>query len=240
MTFRWLLFFLGPLTLWSATPVLAEGLSLVALELPGLTNIKKEGAYGNLYNALQAEKIITGWEVAPILRAHQVFLTKQAACIAPSSEFTLAEYNVDPENIAPMIPFNKVQGYLFTAPKYRLKAGQKPTLGIVGLGLIFGVEQSAYELVRIATYDQLLYLVGENRVSAAYVNYPDVNHYPEAMKVAESFKGEIELRWDGVDNILCWKKHAALRNKIADAVIAWREDGSLAKMVGKYYITSDK
>lgn len=212
---------------------------LVALELPGLTNAEKKGAFGNLYTALQEKALIESWEAAPIFRAHQKFLSKKAACIAPASLRLLEEYNVSPSEVSTPIPFNRVQGYLMKSADYILESGEQPSLGTVGVGYLFGVEQNAYKLVNVATYDQLLYLIGANRVSAAYVNYPDVIHHPKAMEIINAFDGEVELRWDGVDSIMCWKEYSNARDKIASAIADWKKDGSLETMFGKYYIDLD-
>ncbi len=213
--------------------------TLIALELPGLTDAEKKGVFSHVYYALQEKALIKSWEAAPIFRAHQKFLSKKAACIAPASLRLLEAYNVSPSEVSALIPFNRAQGYLLKSSGYTLESGEQPSLGIVGVGHLFGVEESAYKLVSVATYDQLLYLVGANRVSAAYVNYPDVIHHPKAMDIINDFDGEVELRWDGVDNIMCWKEHAEASDMIASAIAEWKKDGTLESMLGKYYIDLD-
>ncbi len=213
--------------------------TLIALELPGLTDAERNGAFSNLYNVLKEKKLIAEWEPAPIFRAHQKFLKKEAACIAPSSKLLLDRYEIDRSEVATLVPFNRVKGYLMTAPDYALEPNERPSLGVVGLGHLFGVEQDAYKIVNVTTYDQLLNLIGANRVSAAYVNYPDVIHHSTAMEVISSFKGQVELRWDGVDNIMCWKEYREASAEIASVVKELQNSGALRELFGKYYIGLD-
>ena len=52
--------------------------TLIALELPGLTDAEKKGVFSHVYYALQEKALIKSWEAAPIFRAHQKFLSKKA------------------------------------------------------------------------------------------------------------------------------------------------------------------
>ncbi|MEX0299784.1 MAG: hypothetical protein AB3N28_12005 [Kordiimonas sp.] len=217
----------------------SEAPTLVALELPGLTDAERKGAFSGLYNILQDKKLIAGWEPAPIFRAHQKFLNREASCIAPSSKLLLDEYEIDRSEVAPLVPFNRVKGYLMTAPNYILEPNERPSLGVVGIGHLFGVEQDAYKIVNVTTYDQLLNLIGANRVSAAYVNYPDVIHHSTAMEIINSFEGQVELRWDGVDNIMCWKEFRSAQADINSTVDELQRSGALKELFGKYYIGLD-
>ncbi|MBV1901418.1 MAG: hypothetical protein KUG56_07075 [Kordiimonadaceae bacterium] len=214
----------------------AEIPTLVVLELQGLTDKKRQGAYANVYNALEKEGLLESWKALPVRRAHQFFFQKKAACIAPSSQDLLLEYAKDIALFAPVQPFNVMKGYLLEAPKRQNNPEKTPLLGIVGLGVLHGVDQTKYRLVDLKSYSVLLDLITKSRLPFAYVNYPDVNYFPEGKEMISKFKGIITLKWAGIDGVLCWKEYAEDAEKIGAAFDRYREDQSLRDMLGKYYV----
>ncbi|MBL4837804.1 MAG: hypothetical protein JKY34_09515 [Kordiimonadaceae bacterium] len=214
----------------------AETPNLVALELPGLTDNKQQGAYANVYNALQQEGLIKSWKAAPVRRAHQFFFQKKAACIAPASLDLLKEYGKDVALFAPAQPFNAMKGYLFEAPNRRKNPAELPLLGVVGLGFLHGVDQTKYRLIDLKSYSNLLDLLGKSRLPLAYINYPDVNYFPQSKEIIADFKGTITLKWAGIDGVLCWKEYAEDVAKIGTALNRYRKDQTLRDMLGEYFV----
>jgi len=73
-------------------------------------------------------------------------------------------------------------------------------------------------------------------LDAAYIVHPDVMHYPDAAEKLKAYKGKAIPKWSGVDAIVCWKRYANSVSNITTYLQQGKIDGSLSRMLGKYYI----
>lgn len=218
-----------------ATPILAQDSDLIVLDIIGLSKPSDNGSYGNVFNALEEEGLIKNWQITPILRAHRLFFAKKAACIAPASADLLIKYDKDPADFIVSAPFSKAYGYLYTAENTVVVLGQKPTLGDVGLGETYGINADSYQILHIENYDTLLTLVNSNRLNIAYITFPDIAGYPDAMKKIAVFKGTKERVWVGEDAIICHRDYSKKIGAINTKFQQWHQGDRLKELLGVYF-----
>ncbi len=208
--------------------------SVMMLQLPGLSNPDKTGAYASVIRELKFAGLVKSFTVGKHRRAHRDFLSKAASCLAPSSFDFVESYELDLSNFALSYPFNIAKAYLFKAVDPIVLPGEKPILADVGLGLQYGVDKTKYKLLSLSKFEHVLNLVSNNRISAAYVTYPDVMQEEVAQQQIKDFKGEKNLVWSGDEGILCHKEYASTLYKINDSIRQWEKSGKLLKILGKY------
>ncbi|MEX0299785.1 MAG: hypothetical protein AB3N28_12010 [Kordiimonas sp.] len=213
-----------------------EVTKMVVLELPGLTSPGKEGAYANVYNALQSKRLVKHWFAAPSRRAHSIFLNKEADCIAPASLDLVDRYNYNRDDFSVTAPFNKAVGKVMFAVSPPAKTGDRPIMGVVGFGVQHGVEPGLYKIEDLPDYDKLLQLIEENRIDAAYIMFPDVEQISGSTERIERFKGKVEVRWEGTDSILCWKELGPAVEVMSDQLHDWRQSKYLHTLLGAYFV----
>ncbi len=216
------------------SPLVAQDSDLIVLDLYGLTKPSQTGSYGNIFDALTKAKLISNWQTTPVFRAHRIFFEKKVACIAPASVELLLEHNKDPNDFVISKAFSKAYGFLFTAKIPSASQGEKPILGTIGLGDQYGVDDDLYRVVNIKSYKKLLNLINNNRIDAAYITYPDVASYPDALKEIEAFKGTKEEVWNGEDAIICHQIHAEKIALINETFRLWHESGRMKDLLGNY------
>ncbi len=219
----------------SAQPV-SDIKKMVVLELPGLTSPAGQGAYANIYNALQSKKLVNHWYSAPSRRAHSIFFNKEANCIAPASLDLIERYGHEHENFSITSPFNKAVGKVMTAVSPPAKEGERPVMGVVGFGVQHGVEPGLFKIEDLPDYNKLLHLIEENRIDAAYIVFPDVEQVPGSIDRIRNFKGEVEVRWEGTDSILCWKEFKPVVDVISSQLMDWQKSKHLHALLGAYHV----
>ena len=146
----------------------------------------------------------------------------------------LLEHNKDPSNFVISKAFSKAYGFLFTAKNPSVLQGEKPILGTIGLGDQYGLDDDLYRVTNIKSYKKLLNLINNNRIDAAYITYPDVASYPDAMEEIDAFKGAKEEVWSGEDAIVCHQIYAEKIALINKTFQLWRESGHLKTLLGNY------
>lgn len=217
------------------SPLVAQDPDLIVLDLYGLTKPSQTGSYGNVFDALKEANLISAWQTTPVRRAHRIFFEKKIACIAPASARLLLEYDKDLNNFVISKAFSKAYGFLFTAKNPPALKGEKPILGTIGLGDQYGVNDDLYRVTNIKNYKNLLTLINSNRIDAAYITYPDVASYPDALEEIEAFEGTKEEVWDGEDAIICHRAYAKKIALINKTFQLWQESGHLKALLGNYY-----
>ena len=209
--------------------------SVMMLQLPGLSNPDKTGAYARVIRELKFAGLVKSFTVGKNhRRAHRDFLNKTASCLAPSSFDLVESYKLDLSDFALSYPFNIAKAYLYKAVDPIVLPGDKPILADVGLGLQYGIDTSKYKLLSLSKFEHALNLVSNNRISAAYITYPDVMREEVAQQQIKDFKGEKKLVWSGDEGILCHKEYTSMLYKVSDRIRQWEKSGRLAKMLGKY------
>lgn len=217
------------------SPLVAQDADLIVLDLYELTKPSQTGSYGNVFNALTQAKLISNWQVTPVRRAHRMFFEKKVACIAPASAELLLEYNKDQSDFVISKAFSKAYGFLFTAENPSTLKGEKPILGTIGLGDQYGIDDDLYRVTNIKSYKKLLTLINNNRIDAAYITYPDIASYPDAMAEIEAFKGTKERVWVGEDAIICHRDHSKKIGAINAKFQQWHQGDHLKKLLGVYF-----
>lgn len=226
------------MAIMSINPAISQDdkLAIVGLELPGLVEKDKTGAYANVINALIEDGLVDQWRTSPLRRGHNMLFSGAVGCIAPAEKKLIKEYKKDISDFVISKPFNKAVGYLYEAKDPLLIKGNKPLLGTVGLGVQYGIDHKKYQIVQIPNYQRLLSLLNANRLSAVYIVEPDIVEFPKAQKEIAKFKGTKRRVWVGEDSIVCQKKFESSVKLIDEKIMMWRKSGKLKQLLGKYFI----
>ena len=232
---------------------------IVAAELSGLFSInaipnsnQPHGAYYQLLEQiLQQSHLAARYHIAvmPMLRAKQMFLTRQAACYAPGLDtYEATEQASLPKNVISSQPINRALVRVLSRDSNRLIHSPADISKQDRVSAVRGVPisadmtlmmQRAGSSFLVPSELENLKLLQSGRVDFVMAFYPDVIFAYRELGIVDPYPYASDYTpLQIIDNVLCHAEHATAVALINAKLQQFSSDGTLARILGDYYLAA--